>query len=99
MYLRTPGRHLAAQHIGQDTPLPPIELSIEEVALSCGTSYACAYSNTISWKTATLPLPMENNPQVVLEKLFGDGSANADRPARRGPSGAFRRPPIRSQPI
>lgn len=74
---------IAAQHIGQDTPLPSVELSIEEVALSCGSGYACAYSNTISWKTPTTPLPMENNPQVVFEKLFGDGSTNADRLARR----------------
>ena len=74
---------IAAQHIGQDTPLPSVELSIEEVALSCGSGYACAYSNTISWKTPTIPLPMENNPQVVFEKLFGDGSNNADRLARK----------------
>jgi hypothetical protein len=74
---------IAAQHIGQDTPLPSVELSIEEVAISCGSGYACAYSNTISWKTPTTPLPMENNPQVVFEKLFGDGSTNADRAARK----------------
>ena len=74
---------LAAQHIGQDTPLPSLELSIEDVALSCGSGYACAYSNTISWKTSTVPLPMENNPQVVFEKLFGDGSTNEDRAARK----------------
>jgi len=74
---------IAAQRIGQDTPLPSIELSIEEVALSCGSGYACAYSNTISCKTPTTPLPMENNPQVVFEKLFGDGSNNADRLARK----------------
>jgi hypothetical protein len=51
---------IAAQRIGQDTPLPSIELSIEEVALSwgCGSGYACAYSNTISWKTPTTPLPI-----------------------------------------
>jgi hypothetical protein len=72
---------LAAQQIGQDTPLPSLELSIEEVALSCGSGYACAYANTIAWKTPTTPLPMENNPQVVFEKLFGDGSTNADRVA------------------
>jgi Protein of unknown function (DUF1552) len=74
---------LAAQKIGQDTPLPSLELSIEDVALSCGSGYACAYMNTISWKTATTPLPMENNPQVVFEKLFGDGSNSAERLARK----------------
>jgi hypothetical protein len=72
-----------AEAIGQDTPLPSLEVSIEEVALSCGSGYACAYSNTISWKSATTPLPMENNPQVVFEKLFGDGSNAADRAARK----------------
>jgi Protein of unknown function (DUF1552) len=74
---------VAAQHIGQDTPLPSLELSIEDVALSCGAGYACAYANTISWKSATLPLPMENNPQVVFEKLFGDGSNAAQRRERK----------------
>jgi hypothetical protein len=74
---------IAAEHLGQDTALPSLELAIEEVALSCGSGYACAYSNTISWKTPTTPLPMENNPQVVFEKLFGDGSTNADRMARK----------------
>jgi hypothetical protein len=74
---------IAAARIGQDTPLPSLELSIEDVALSCGSGYACAYSNTISWKTPTTPLPMENNPQVVFEKLFGDGSNDAERLARK----------------
>jgi len=77
---------IAAAHIGQDTPLPSIELSIEDVALSCGSGYACAYSNTIAWKNETTPLPMENNPQVVFEKLFGDGGNDADRAARRAQS-------------
>ena len=74
---------IAAQQMGQDTPLPSLELSVEDVALSCGSGYACAYSNTISWKTATTPLPMENNPQVVFEKLFGDGGTDAERLARK----------------
>ena len=74
---------IVAERLGQDTPLPSLELSIEDVALSCGSGYACAYSNTISWKSPTTPLPMENNPQVVFEKLFGDGSNNADRQARK----------------
>jgi len=74
---------IAAERIGQDTPLPSLELAIEEVALSCGSGYACAYTNTISWKNPTTPLPMENNPQVIFEKLFGDGGNDADRAARR----------------
>jgi hypothetical protein len=74
---------VAAQHVGQDTPLPSVELSIEEVALTCDAGFTCAYRNTLSWKSATQPLPMENNPQVVFERLFGDGSNDIQRRARR----------------
>jgi hypothetical protein len=75
---------IAAQHVGQDTPLPSIELSMEPLNLTCGDAgFTCAYRNTLSWKSATLPLPMENNPQVVFERLFGDGSTDAQRQERR----------------
>jgi hypothetical protein len=74
---------VAAQRIGQDTPLPSLELAIEDVGLNCGSGYGCAYVNTISWRTPTLPLPMENSPQVVFEKLFGDGSNAAQRLRRK----------------
>ena len=74
---------VAAQHIGQDTPLPSLELMIEDATLSCGDGLSCAYRDTISWQNATAPLPMENNPQVVFEKLFGDGNTDAERRARR----------------
>jgi len=72
-----------AQHVGQDTPLPSLELGIEEVGLNCGSGYGCAYFNTISWRTPTLPLPMENSPQVVFERLFGDGTNSAQRLRRK----------------
>src|SRR5712671_3032094 len=75
---------IAAQHVGQDTPLPSIELSMEPLNLTCGDAgFTCAYRNTLAWKSATLPLPMENNPQVVFERLFGDGSTDAQRAERR----------------
>ena len=74
---------VAAQHIGQDTPLPSPELMIEDATLSCGDGLSCAYRDTISWQNANSPLPMENNPQVVFEKLFGDGNTDAERRARR----------------
>src|SRR5215467_12978116 len=74
---------IAAEHIGQDTPLPSIELAIEDVSLSCGAGYGCAYFNTIAWRTPTVPLPMENSPQVVFEKLFGDGGTTEQRLARK----------------
>jgi hypothetical protein len=74
---------LAAQHMGQDTPLPSIELGIEDVSLSCGAGYGCAYFNTISWRTPTVPLPVENSPQAVFEKLFGDGGTTEQRLRRK----------------
>ena len=74
---------VAAQHVGQDTPLPSIELSIEELGLNCDANFTCAYRNTLSWKSATLPLPMENNPQIVFERLFGDGGTDEQRRERR----------------
>jgi len=74
---------MAAAQIGQDTPLPSIELAIEDVSLSCGAGYGCAYFNTISWRTPTVPLPMENSPQAVFEKLFGDGGTTEQRLARK----------------
>jgi len=72
-----------AQHRGQETPLPSLELAINEGSLSCGDGLSCAYRNTISWQSPTSPLPMERNPQVVFERLFGDGSTNEERSARR----------------
>jgi hypothetical protein len=74
---------VAARHIGQGTPLPSLELCIEDGSLSCGTGLSCAYRNTIAWQGPHSPLPMENNPQVVFERLFGDGSTAAERSQRR----------------
>jgi len=74
---------IAAAAIGQETPLPSLELAIEDVNLSCGAGYGCAYFNTISWRTPTSPLPMENSPQVVFEKLFGDGGTAEQRLRRK----------------
>jgi hypothetical protein len=73
---------VAAQHIGQETPLPSLELMIEDASLSCG-DLSCAYRDTIAWQGPSSPLPMQNNPQVVFERLFGDGSTDAERRARR----------------
>ncbi len=75
---------VAARHVGQDTPLPSIEMSMEPLNLTCGDAgFTCAYRNTLSWASAALPLPMENNPQIVFERLFGDGSTDAQRQERR----------------
>jgi hypothetical protein len=74
---------VAARAIGQDTPLPSLELAIEDGGLSCGAGLSCAYRNTISWQSDVSPLPMENNPQAVFERLFGEGGTDAERRARR----------------
>jgi hypothetical protein len=70
---------IAAQHVGQDTPLPSLELTIEGPSLNCGDGLSCSYRDTISWAGEHAPLPMENNPQVVFERLFGDGSTPEER--------------------
>lgn len=74
---------VAARHFGQDSPLPSLELCIEDGGLSCGAGLSCAYRNTISWQGPKSPLPMENNPQSVFERLFGDGTTEQERGARR----------------
>ena len=77
-----------AQKFGQDTPLPSIQLCIENVGSltgACGYGYSCVYANTISWASPTQPLPMEMDPRVAFERLFGDGSTahGAAGPAAR----------------
>jgi hypothetical protein len=74
---------VAARSFGQGTPLPSLELSLEEGGLSGGSGLSGAYRNTIAWRTPTAPLPMEVNPQVVFERLFGDGSTTEERSRRR----------------
>jgi len=77
---------IAAQKIGQDTPLPSLELTIEEPSLNCGDGLSCSYRDTISWQGPHAPLPMQNNPQVVFERLFGDGNTAEQRKTRRAQS-------------
>jgi hypothetical protein len=75
-----------AQEIGQDTLLPSLQLAVEDPGANssnCGEGYSCVYTNTISWQTPTRPLPMEINPQVVFERMFGDGGTPELRAARR----------------
>lgn len=77
---------IIANKIGQDTLLPSLQLAIEDPGANssnCGEGYSCAYTNSISWASPTQPLPMELNPQVVFERLFGDGSTAQERAERR----------------
>jgi hypothetical protein len=75
-----------AQHIGQETLMPSVQLAVEDPganASNCGEGYSCVYTNSISWATPVRPLPMQVNPQVVFERLFGDGGTAEERTARR----------------
>jgi hypothetical protein len=64
-------------------PQAHLGTSVEEAVLACEASFSCAYRNSISWQSPSSPLPMENNPRLVFEKLFGTGSTDAERRARR----------------
>ena len=74
---------LAAQELGKYTQLASLELALEgrDLAGSCDVGYSCAYTNTIAWRGASTPLPMENDPRAVFERLFGD-SGSTDPAAR-----------------
>ena len=74
---------LAAREIGASTQLASLELAVEstETAGACDVGFACAYTNTISWLGSATPLPTENNPRAVFERLFGD-SQNTDARTR-----------------
>src|SRR5690606_36832557 len=74
---------IAARTIGRETPLPSLELGIDLNFLSgqCENSYSCVYLNTLAWSSPTTPLPTENNPRLVFERLFGHGGTNEQRMA------------------
>jgi len=77
----------AAVALGRETQLSSLELAMEgrDFAGSCDVGLSCAYTNTISWRSPTTPLPMDNDPRAVFERLFGDGGTTdqATRTARR----------------
>ena len=76
---------LAALRIGQDTPLPSLELATEDTTGllgACDVGFSCAYINTISWRTPTSPMPMEINPRAVFDRIFGDGATAEERLTR-----------------
>ncbi len=75
---------IAARVLGRDTVLPSLELGIDVTYLSgnCENGYSCAYMNTLSWSSPTTPMPTENNPRIIFERLFGDGGTSAARLAQ-----------------
>ena len=74
---------IVARELGKFTQLASLELAIEsgDTAGACDQGFACAYTNTISWRSANTPLPTQNNPRAVFERLFGD-SGSTDRNVR-----------------
>ncbi|HJT86999.1 MAG TPA: DUF1552 domain-containing protein [Bryobacteraceae bacterium] len=76
---------VVAQKIGQETPLPSLELATEDFTGyvgGCSPGFSCAYMNTISWSSPTTPLPMETNPRTVFERVFGEPGSPAQRRQR-----------------
>ncbi|MXW65924.1 MAG: DUF1552 domain-containing protein [Gemmatimonadales bacterium] len=82
---------LYANRFGQDTPIPSMQLCIENVdqAGGCAYGYACVYTDTISWSSPTQPLPMIRDPRVAFDQLFGAGGTPEARAARQRSSASI----------
>jgi hypothetical protein len=77
---------VVAKQIGQDTPLPSLEVATEDFTGyvgACSPGFSCAYLNTIAWSSPTTPLPMEINPRTVFERLFGQAGTAASRATQK----------------
>ncbi|HZM51443.1 MAG TPA: DUF1552 domain-containing protein [Vicinamibacteria bacterium] len=74
---------IVAQALASETRLPSLELGCEESRTvgNCDSGYSCAYTNSVSWRSETTPMPPETNPRLAFERLFGDAD-NADPAAR-----------------
>src|ERR1041384_7494385 len=78
---------IAAQEFGKYTQVASLEVGLEsaEVIGACESTYSCAYYNTIAWRNETTPLPMENRPRAIFERLFGDGgTSKSNKPTKIG---------------
>ncbi len=85
VYANTSIDQVVAKQIGQQSPLPSLELATEDFSGyvgGCSPGFSCSYMNTISWSSPKTPLPMETNPRVVFERLFGEPGTSAERRAR-----------------
>lgn len=90
-YLAATIDQVIAQKIGRDSPLASLEVGIEDTGYAgiCDDGFSCSYLNTISWAAPQKPLPMERNPRVVMERLFGDGSTPEERIRQREENGSI----------
>jgi len=80
IYAGVSADQLAARALGHETRLPSLELGLEDTRIvgQCDGNYSCAYTSSISWRTATTPLPPMPNPRHVFERLFGTADAGGD---------------------
>jgi len=91
VFLGTSMDQLYAQRFGQDTPIPSMQLCIENVdqAGGCAYGYNCVYTDSLSWASPTEPLPMVRDPRAAFDKLFGAGGTPEERAARRRENASF----------
>ncbi|HTA41430.1 MAG TPA: DUF1552 domain-containing protein [Bryobacteraceae bacterium] len=77
----TTADQIAAQHIGQDTPLPSLEVATDNRGGGgfCDRDYGCSYAGTISFRTPTTPMPVETSPRKLFIRLFGQGDNATER--------------------
>ena len=88
--LATTADQLVARELGKHTQLPSLEVCLETpTSIACDSGADCFYSNTISWRSPTTPLPMETHPRMVFERLFGEGGNAAQRLARMRKTGSI----------
>jgi hypothetical protein len=80
-YLGTTVDQVAAGQLGQDVPLPSLEMAMDLLSVvgQCDNGYACVYQNNLSWSSPTTPLPAEAHPRLVFERLFGEGATSDER--------------------
>ena len=88
--LATTADQIAAHELGRHTQLPSLELATENpTAIACDSGADCFYSNTISWRSETAPNPMEVQPRIVFDRLFGEGGGVPERAARARKTGSI----------
>ena len=93
---------IAARALGAQTRLVSLELGCEESRTvgNCDSGYSCAYTNSISWRSATTPKPPETNPRMAFERLFGAEEVPLDAEARaRRAAGPPQRPRRRGRAL
>lgn len=80
-FLGTTVDQIAAQHIGKETQLSSLEMSMDlmQTVGQCDNGYACVYQNNLSWSSPTTPLPAEAHPRLIFESLFGEGGSAQQR--------------------